>query len=165
MHSCSFRPFLDNLRKMEQNGQLRRNSKLQLISTDTWDISDDLSNYTDIADILQVIFLMFSGIVLHPPYTHLELHHYRGGCLRGVGGSDETTSGKSQTEKGNPGEESLVWWTVGETIAQEPYPDRFQDRLQGWERDERSRPLQRDIQKVQEDNLSSTEFELPSFKV
>ena len=70
MHSCSFRPFLDNLRKMEQNGQLRRNSKLQLISTDTWDISDDLSNYTDIADILQVIFLMFSGIAInHPPLT------------------------------------------------------------------------------------------------
>ena len=49
---------------MMKNGKLKRNSKLQLISTDTWDISDDLSNYTDIASILQVIFLKFSGIVI-----------------------------------------------------------------------------------------------------
>ena len=49
---------------MRKNGKLKRNSKLQLISTDTWDISDDLSNYTDIASILQVIFLKFSGIVI-----------------------------------------------------------------------------------------------------
>ena len=51
----SKRPFLDKLREMNK-GTLKRKSKLQLISTDTWDISDDLSNYTDIADILQVIF-------------------------------------------------------------------------------------------------------------
>ena len=56
MHSCSLRPFLDKLREMKQSGQLERKSKLQLISTDTWDISDDLSSYTDIANILQVIF-------------------------------------------------------------------------------------------------------------
>ena len=49
---------------MRKNGKLKRNSKLQLISTDTWDISDDLSNYTDIASILQVIFLKFSGIFI-----------------------------------------------------------------------------------------------------
>ena len=56
MHSYSLRPFLDKLREMKQSGQLERKSKLQLISTDTWDISDDLSSYTDIANILQVIF-------------------------------------------------------------------------------------------------------------
>ena len=59
MYSCFLRPFLDKLREMKQNGTLKRKSKLQLISTDTWDISDDLSNYTDIADILQVIFQRF----------------------------------------------------------------------------------------------------------
>ena len=40
---------------MGEDGELKRKSKLQLISTDTWDISDDLSSYSDIANILQVI--------------------------------------------------------------------------------------------------------------
>ena len=64
MPSCPLRPFLDKLREMGEKGELKRKSKLQLISTDTWDISDDLSSYTEIASILQVIFVKFSGIVL-----------------------------------------------------------------------------------------------------
>ena len=64
MPSCPIRPFLDKLREMGEKGELKRKSKLQLISTDTWDISDDLSSYTEIASILQVIFVKFSGIVL-----------------------------------------------------------------------------------------------------
>ena len=64
MPSCPLRPFLDKLREIGEKGELKRKSKLQLISTDTWDISDDLSSYTDIASILQVIFVKFSGIVL-----------------------------------------------------------------------------------------------------
>ena len=67
MPSCPLRPFLDKLREMGEKGELKRKSKLQLISTDTWDISDDLSSYTDIASILQVIFVKFSGIVLQYP--------------------------------------------------------------------------------------------------
>ena len=64
MPTCPLRPFLDKLREMGEKGELKRKSKLQLISTDTWDISDDLSSYTEIASILQVIFVKFSGIVL-----------------------------------------------------------------------------------------------------
>ena len=61
MHSSYLRPFLDKLREMKQSGQLERKAKLQLISTDTWDISDDLSSYIDIANILQVIFYFQSS--------------------------------------------------------------------------------------------------------
>ena len=67
MPLCPLRPFLDKLREIREKGELKRKSKLQLISTDTWDISDDLSSYTDIASILQVIFVKFSGIVLQYP--------------------------------------------------------------------------------------------------
>ena len=67
MPLCFLRPFLDKLMEMGEKGELKRKSKLQLISTDTWDISDDLSSYTDIASILQVIFVKFSGIVLQYP--------------------------------------------------------------------------------------------------
>ena len=60
---------------MGEDGELKRKSKLQLISTDTWDISDDLSSYSDIANILQVIGISQE---LYPiPYLDLELHHYR----------------------------------------------------------------------------------------
>ena len=50
-----FRPFLDKLKEIKQKRGTVNLRRLQLISTDTWDISDNLSNYTDIADILQVI--------------------------------------------------------------------------------------------------------------
>ena len=48
------RPFLDKLKEIQQGGEMENMRRLQLISTDTWDISDNLSNYTDIANILQV---------------------------------------------------------------------------------------------------------------
>ena len=73
--SCPLRPFLDKLKEMGDKGQLKRKSKLQLISTDTWDISDDLSSYSDIANILQVIFLKLPDNQI--PYRDLELHHHR----------------------------------------------------------------------------------------
>merc|ERR1719318_258556 len=45
-------PFLQSLQKLrkERKGQLRR---LQLISTDDWDITDSLEKYQDIMEILE----------------------------------------------------------------------------------------------------------------
>eukprot|EP00092_Neocalanus_flemingeri_P024712 GFUD01026801.1.p1 GENE.GFUD01026801.1~~GFUD01026801.1.p1 ORF type:complete len:923 (-),score=169.35 GFUD01026801.1:112-2880(-) len=47
--------FLDMLMKLQDRNQTKLNPRgpLQLISTDTWDISDDLSKYTEIADLLK----------------------------------------------------------------------------------------------------------------
>ena len=51
-----FRPFLENLSSIVKNDVRFREfrARLQLISTDTWDISDSLSKYTDLANILIV---------------------------------------------------------------------------------------------------------------
>ena len=47
------RPFLDTLKNIQKEGS-KLSRKLQLISTDTWDISDELTDYTEIADQLIV---------------------------------------------------------------------------------------------------------------
>jgi len=44
-------PFLDTLNNIQSEGS-KLSRKLQLISTDTWDISDELTDYTEIADQL-----------------------------------------------------------------------------------------------------------------
>jgi len=44
-------PFLDTLKNIQREGS-KLSRKLQLISTDTWDISDELTDYTEIADQL-----------------------------------------------------------------------------------------------------------------
>ena len=49
----SFRPFLDNLLENMGDGY---NKRLQLIATDTWDITDDLQKYVGITSLIQVSY-------------------------------------------------------------------------------------------------------------
>lgn len=45
-------PFLDKLKEIQKKSASNLTRPLQLISTDTWDISDDLNEYTEIAHLL-----------------------------------------------------------------------------------------------------------------
>ena len=47
------RPLLKELEKLKATVGKRRN-RLQFIASDTWDISDDLSQYSKVFDILEV---------------------------------------------------------------------------------------------------------------
>ena len=49
-----FSPILNKLVEFQKRNQTELKRRLQLISTDTWDISDDLHGYADIADLLIV---------------------------------------------------------------------------------------------------------------
>ena len=79
------RPLLDEIAKMvhEDNdtpsnheGASDRRAKLQIIATDTWDISDSLSKYRSIARLLEV----GSQIpCLTPSPRRTAGHHHRGG--------------------------------------------------------------------------------------
>ena len=51
-----FRPFLDKLTEISRRKRLNKPARkrpLQLISTDTWDISDELYQYSRISDLLK----------------------------------------------------------------------------------------------------------------
>ena len=79
------RPLLDEIAKMvhEDNdtpsnheGASDRRAKLQIIATDTWDISDSLSKYRSIARLLEVGSQITA---LTPSPRRTAGHHHRGG--------------------------------------------------------------------------------------
>ena len=49
-----FRPFLDKLLEFQNRSQTKMERRLQLVSTDTWDITDEMSKYSNIANLLIV---------------------------------------------------------------------------------------------------------------
>ena len=67
-HRSSCRPFLQALQKLrkKRKGQLRR---LQLISTDDWDITDSLQPFQDISGILEVCVFTIEPFCVKPTFT------------------------------------------------------------------------------------------------
>ena len=166
------RPFLDKLKEIQQGGEMENMRRLQLISTDTWDISDNLSNYTDIANILQVTHeIHISGFSV---IFRLEFNYDCGRRVPRVRDRNEETSslpGGGETQDKQAGHQPLAGRDMAGGVSYQSRLklqteskfagvfsselDTFQDRLQSGECDECCSSLLRHLQELQEGHLSS----------